>query len=210
MARGKFITLEGIDGVGKSSLVPHVNEQLGTYGFKTLITREPGGTPVAEAVREILLLNWDEEFAPATELLLMFAARSQHVKEVIEPALNMGVWVICERFSDASYAYQSGGRNINAAFIDSLAELVHGDYWPDLTLYLDVDVELARKRRLDSEDDRIEGAGLEFFRKARERYRELASRTPRIKQIDASRPRSEVKDEVCRLVREFVRVSTSK
>lgn len=210
MARGKFITLEGIDGVGKSSLVPHVNEQLGTFGFKTLITREPGGTPVAEAVREILLLNWDEEFAPATELLLMFAARSQHVKEVIEPALNMGVWVICERFSDASYAYQSGGRNINAAFIDSLAELVHGDYWPDLTLYLDIDVELARKRRLDSEDDRIEGAGLEFFRKARERYRELASRTPRIKQIDASRPRSEVKDEVCRLVREFVKVSTSK
>lgn len=210
MARGKFITLEGIDGVGKSSLVPHVNEQLGTFGFKTLITREPGGTPVAEAVREILLLNWDEEFAPATELLLMFAARSQHVKEVIEPALNMGVWVICERFSDASYAYQSGGRNINAAFIDSLAELVHGDYWPDLTLYLDIDVELARKRRLDSEDDRIEGAGLEFFRKARERYRELASRSPRIKQIDASRPRSEVKDEVCRLVREFVKVSTSK
>ena len=140
----------------------------------------------------------------------MFAARSQHVKEVIEPALNMGVWVICERFSDASYAYQSGGRNINAAFIDSLAELVHGDYWPDLTLYLDIDVELARKRRLDSEDDRIEGAGLEFFRKARERYRELASRTPRIKQIDASRPRSEVKDEVFRLVQEFVKVSTSK
>ncbi|MDE0093415.1 MAG: dTMP kinase [Gammaproteobacteria bacterium] len=210
MANGKFITLEGIDGVGKSSLVPCVNELLGTYGFKTLITREPGGTPVAEAVREILLLKWDEEFAPATELLLMFAARSQHVTEVIAPALNRGVWVICERFSDASYAYQSGGRNINAAFIDSLAELVHGDYWPDLTLYLDVDVELARKRRLDSEDDRIEGAGLEFFRKARERYRELASRTPRIKQIDASRPRSEVKDEVCRLVREFVRVSTSK
>ncbi|MDE0646270.1 MAG: dTMP kinase [Gammaproteobacteria bacterium] len=210
MAKGKFITLEGIDGVGKSSLVPHVNELLGTYGFKTLITREPGGTPVAEAVREILLLNWDEEFAPATELLLMFAARSQHVTEVIEPALNMGVWVICERFSDASYAYQSGGRNINAAFIDSLAELVHGDYWPDLTLYLDIDIELARKRRLDSEDDRIEGAGLEFFRKARERYRELANRTPRIKQIDASRPLSEVKDEVCRLVREFVKVSTSK
>ncbi len=210
MAKGKFITLEGIDGVGKSSLVPHVNELLGTYGFKTLITREPGGTPVAEAVREILLLNWDEEFAPATELLLMFAARSQHVTEVIEPALNMGVWVICERFSDASYAYQSGGRNINAAFIDSLAELVHGDYWPDLTLYLDIDIELARKRRLDSEDDRIEGAGLEFFRKARERYRELTNRTPRIKQIDASRPLSEVKDEVCRLVREFVKVSTSK
>jgi len=209
MAKGKFITLEGIDGVGKSSLVPHVNELLGTY-VKTLITREPGGTPVAEAVREILLLNWDEEFAPATELLLMFAARSQHVTEVIEPALNMGVWVICERFSDASYAYQSGGRNINAAFIDSLAELVHGDYWPDLTLYLDIDIELARKRRLDSEDDRIEGAGLEFFRKARERYRELTNRTPRIKQIDASRPLSEVKDEVCRLVREFVKVSTSK
>ena len=210
MANGKFITLEGIDGVGKSSLVPCVNELLGTYGFKTLITREPGGTPVAEAVREILLLKWDEEFAPATELLLMFAARSQHVTEVIAPALNRGVWVICERFSDASYAYQSGGRNINAAFIDSLAELVHGDYWPDLTLYLDIDVELARERRLDSEDDRIESAGLEFFRKARERYRELANRTPRIKQIDASRPLSEVKDEVCRLVREFVRVSTSK
>ncbi|MXX95315.1 MAG: dTMP kinase [Gammaproteobacteria bacterium] len=210
MANGKFITLEGIDGVGKSSLVPCVNELLGTYGFKTLITREPGGTPVAEAVREILLLKWDEEFAPATELLLMFAARSQHVTEVIAPALNRGVWVICERFSDASYAYQSGGRNINAAFIDSLAELVHGDYWPDLTLYLDIDVELVRKRRLDSEDDRIESAGLEFFRKARERYRELANRTPRIKQIDASRPLSEVKDEVRRLVREFVKVSTSK
>lgn len=210
MANGKFITLEGIDGVGKSSLVPYVNELLGTYGFKTLITREPGGTPVAEAVREILLLNWDEEFAPATELLLMFAARSQHVTEVITPALNTGVWVICERFSDASYAYQSGGRNIKAAFIDSLAELVHGDYWPDLTLYLDIDVELARTRRLELEDDRIEGAGLDFFRKARERYRELANRTPRIKQIDASRPLSEVKDEVCRLVREFVKVSTSK
>lgn len=210
MANGKFITLEGIDGVGKSSLVPYINELLGTYGIKTLSTREPGGTPVAEAVREILLLNWDEEFAPPTELLLMFAARSQHVTEVIAPALNSGVWVICERFSDASYAYQSGGRNIKATFIDSLAELVHGDYWPDLTLYLDIDVELARKRRLDMEDDRIEGAGLDFFRKARERYCELASRTPRIKQIDASRSLSEVKDEVIRLVREFVRVTISK
>lgn len=210
MASGKFITLEGIDGVGKSSIVPYINELLGTFGFKTLVTREPGGTPVAEAVREILLLNWDEDFAPTTELLLMFAARAQHVTEVIAPALNSGVWVICERFSDASYAYQSGGRNIKATFIDSLAELVHGDCWPDLTLYLDIDVELARKRRLDLEDDRIESAGLDFFIKARELYRELASRTPRIKQIDASRSLPEVKDEVIRLVREFVRVTISK
>ena len=209
MSKGKFITIEGIDGVGKSTLVPFIEELLLEHQIPTRTTREPGGTPVAEAVRDTLLADWEEEFAPATELLLMFAARSQHVVEVISPALDSGIWVICERFSDASYAYQSGGRDINDNFIDSLAELVHGEYWPDLTLYLDIDVDLARSRRQGLPNDRIESEELDFFRRTRDRYRELARRSERIKQIDASRSIDVVKDVALKYVRQIV-VSNSR
>lgn len=192
MSKGKFITIEGIDGVGKSTLVPQIERALQNRNIQTLVTREPGGTSIAESIRTILLEDWEESFTPAAELLLMFAARSQHVAEIIAPALESGVWVICERFTDATYAYQGGGRTIPDEFIDKLAELVHGNHWPDLTLYLDIDVERARKRRGHLIADRIEKESLEFFRGARLRYQQLAKNHPRIKLVDANHTAAQV------------------
>lgn len=190
--RGKFITVEGIEGVGKSTIVPFVQETLEAEGRKVHVTREPGGTELAEAVRKLLLSEWEETILPQTELLLMFASRAQHVATVIEPTLEAGIYVVCERFSDASMAYQGGGRGIDDAFIESLARLTHGETSPDLTLYLDLDVDESTLRTQNRRKDRIEQEDLEFFQRVRDAYKALAKKHSRIVTIDASRSLPEV------------------
>ena len=194
--RGKFITVEGIEGVGKSTIVPFVRKTLEDEGRTVHVTREPGGTELAEAVRKLLLADWKETILPQTELLLMFASRAQHVATVIEPSLEAGTYVVCERFSDASMAYQGGGRGIDASFIESLAQLTHGQTLPNLTLYLDLDVKQSSFRTRNRRKDRIEQEDLEFFRRVRDAYKALASDHERIVTIDASQPLQEVEGAV--------------
>lgn len=194
--RGKFITVEGIEGVGKSTIVPFVRKTLEDEGRTVHVTREPGGTELAEAVRKLLLADWKETILPQTELLLMFASRAQHVATVIEPSLESGTYVVCERFSDASMAYQGGGRGIDASFIESLAQLTHGQTLPDLTLYLDLDVNQSSFRTRNRRKDRIEQEDLEFFRRVRDAYKALASDHERIVTIDASQSLQEVEGAV--------------
>lgn len=187
--RGRFITLEGIEGAGKSTVIAEIEEQLHRRDIQTLCTREPGGTGIAETIRELVLAPREREsLHPRSELLLVFAAREQHLVEVIRPALDAGIWVICDRFTDATLAYQGAGRGIDSSRIDMLAEWIHGDLWPDLTLLLDVSVEvgLARARKR-SEPDRFEREKNEFFDRARECYNNLATQQPeRFVRIDAA------------------------
>lgn len=194
--RGRFITVEGIEGVGKSTIVPFVQTILEREGRSVYVTREPGGTELAEAVRTLLLSDWKETILPQTELLLMFASRAQHVATVIEPTLQSGTDVVCERFTDASMAYQGGGRGIDGSFIESLAKLTHGETSPDLTLYLDLNVDESSFRTRKRRKDRIEQEDLEFFQRVRSTYRSLASRHSRIVTIDASQSLQEVESEV--------------
>lgn len=203
--RGKFITVEGIEGVGKSTIVPFVQETLESEGQKVHVTREPGGTELAEAVRGLLLAEWDETILPQTELLLMFASRAQHVATVIEPSLRAGTYVVCERFSDASMAYQGGGRGIDNSFIEALAQLTHGETSPDLTLYLDLDVDESSVRTQERRKDRIEQEDIEFFQRVRDAYRALAEKHPRIVTIDASQSLPDVEIAVASALAELNR-----
>ena len=173
-------------------MVPHIRDYLVDRGVKVQVTREPGGTEVAEAVRQILLKDWSETLLPQTELLLMFASRSQHVAKVVEPYLEQGDWVICERFTDATRAYQGGGRQISMKFIEAIADLAHGHLWPDLTLYLDIDVNTSMARTEGRIKDRIEKEDIDFFCRVREVYRVLASNESRVVEIDAGSPLEEV------------------
>ncbi|MEE4298394.1 MAG: dTMP kinase, partial [Pseudomonadales bacterium] len=155
--RGRFLSLEGGEGAGKSTNLEHVVAFLERRGLSVEVTREPGGTALAEEIRTLLLAPRSEPPAPLTELLLVFAARAQHLAERIEPALAAGRWVVCDRFTDATFAYQGGGRQLGSGPIETLAELVHAGRWPDLTLYLDVPPELGLARaRERAEPDRIE------------------------------------------------------
>ena len=192
MPRGRFITLEGSEGAGKSTNVEVAERCLRTLGVDVAVTREPGGTPLAEEVRKLLLSTRDEIVDPLAETLLMFAARAQHVKEVIEPQLAAGRWVLCERFTDATHAYQGGGRGVAAASIDTLATLVHPDLEPDLTLYLDLPVEQALARIAGRQLDRFERERRAFFERIRARYLALARDNARFCVIDAGRPPGEV------------------
>lgn len=199
--RGRFITLEGGEGAGKTTAIETVAEWLEGQGCDFVVTREPGGTPPAERIRELLLDHGTGELGPLTELLLMFAARNENLERVIRPALESGRDVICDRFTDASIAYQGGGRRLGREPIESLAGMVHGDLEPDLTLLLDVPVEigLARISGRGTGPDRIESARAGFLDRVRDAYLEQARRQPgRIAVIDASAGI----DEVTRLVRE--------
>lgn len=198
MSRGRFITIEGIEGVGKSTQMALVVEVLETHGKQVIQTREPGGTLLAEKIRKLLLEHNDEAVLPVTELLLMFAARAQNVANVIKPALEDGKWVVCDRFSDASRAYQGGGRGLPAEFIEDLAQQVHPGLEPDLTLLLDAPIGIGRQRTEErGESDRIETEKGDFFQKVRARYLDLAQRHPsRFTIIDASRSIAEVSAEV--------------
>lgn len=192
MARGKFITIEGIEGAGKSTVLDFIADYLSsTVKIKAISTREPGGTEIAENIRNILLMHphHTETIQPETELLLMFAGRVQHISNCIMPALLSGAWVICDRFIDATYAYQGGGRKIDMNFIKTLDRQLVGQLYPDLTLLLDVPVDVGMMRaegRL-SKKDRIENETLEFFENVRSVYLKRAKDDPkRIKVIDAS------------------------
>jgi dTMP kinase len=197
---GRFITLEGIEGAGKSTLAQFASAWLGRHGIAVRLTREPGGTPLAERVRQIVLERGAEPVSPLTETLLMFAARALHVENVIRPALARGEWVVCDRFTDATRAYQGSGRGVAAALIDALAVAVHGDLKPDCTLLLDLPVSagLARARtRPGASADRFEAETLGFFEKVRAGYLALARREPqRFRIIDAAAPLAEVEQRI--------------
>jgi len=189
METGKFITVEGIEGVGKSTNVAFLREAIEKRGINVLTTREPGGTPMAERIREMLIEHGDEPVPDITELLLMFASRSLHVNNVIQPALAAGSWVICDRFTDASRAYQGGGRGFPQMDINRLAEWVHGDLCPDLTILLDAPVATGMSRAgRRGRPDRIEIERVDFFERVRECYLSLAEAEPeRLVVVDASR-----------------------
>ena len=179
MQRGRFVTVEGIEGVGKSSNIGVLVDIIEAAGYEVLTTREPGGTPVAEDIRTLLKDRGDEPIPEITELLLMFAARSLNVNNVIVPALNAGKWVISDRFTDSSRAYQAGGRGLPMETINQLANWVHGDTWPDLTILLDAPVEVGMARAsMRSNPDRIEQEKHEFFERIRQCYLGLALAEP--------------------------------
>ena len=198
MSDGKFITLEGIEGAGKSSCMTVVEELLRNAGHQVLVTREPGGTPMGEDLRALLLGHKHAGMADDTELLLMFAARAEHLRNKIEPAIRGGQWVLCDRFTDATYAYQGGGRGLDMHRIKLLEDWVQRGVKPDLTLLLDLPVatglERAGKR---SAPDRIESEAAGFFQRVRDAYLVIAANEPeRVKLIDASRSFTEVTEQL--------------
>ena len=192
--RGRFITIEGGEGAGKSTMMSRVANWLESTGHRVVRTREPGGTDLAEKLREILLDRNNISLSDRAELLLVFAARAQHLDELIRPALARGDWVLCDRFTDATWAYQGGGRGLPRDEIASLETLVHGDLQPDLTLLLDLPVELGMKRAARrSQADRFEQESALFFKQVRDAYLERAEAAPeRFAVIDASRNMDEV------------------
>lgn len=202
-SRGLFITVEGGEGVGKSTNINFLEEYLTSRGVDLVLTREPGGTAMAEDIRQLLLKVSDEPVSSVTELLLIFAARAQHISQLIEPALASGKWVLCDRFTDATYAYQSGGREMDPKSVRALEQLVQGELRPDYTILLDAPVEIGMSRaRERGELDRFELEQLEFFQRVRRTYLQLAEESSgRFRVIDASVTLSEVQaqlDKVCR------------
>lgn len=186
-SRGKFITLEGVDGAGKSTHVPAIEGMLRQRGLDVLVTREPGGTPLAESLRSLLL---SEPMDPVTETLLMFAARGDHVRRVLEPALAAGRWVVCDRFTDATRAYQGAGKGVPAALIEQFADSVHAGLAPDLTLVFDCPWEVASARLGGTGRalDRFEREDRDFFERVRAAYLVLARKEPRrVRILDATR-----------------------
>lgn len=186
----RFITLEGGEGAGKSTSLAFIRDYFAARGLPLVVTREPGGTPLAEQVRELLLQKRDEAVAPDAELLLVFAARAQHVARVIAPALERGEWVLCDRFTDATYAYQGGGRGLSRQRIAELEAMVQGGLRPGLTLLLDLPVAQGMARAgARAEMDRFESEQEGFFERVRATYRERAVAEPgRFRVIDASQP----------------------
>ena len=184
----QFITLEGIEGAGKSTQKVALCRLLDANGITYIETREPGGTPYAESIRELLLTRSEDAPSAKTELLLMFAARAQHLETKIIPALEAGAWVVCDRFTDATYAYQGGGRQLPVDWIQSLETLVQGVRRPDLTLIFDIPVEMGLARAdLRGALDRIESEDIAFFERVRAMYQEIASRdTERVMTLDAT------------------------
>ncbi|GAA5523633.1 thymidylate kinase [Microbulbifer aestuariivivens] len=194
MARGRFITLEGGEGVGKSTNLLFITDWMRSRGIEFVQTREPGGTPLAEQLRALLLEHREETVDPTAELLMVFAARAQHLAEVIRPALARGAWVICDRFTDATYAYQGGGRGLDLSLIAQLEQTVQGPLRPDRVLLLDLDPAqgLARAATTGAAD-RFESERLDFFQKVREAYLARADADPgRYAVLDAARPLAEV------------------
>lgn len=197
---GKFITIEGIDGAGKSSQIAHVVELLRGRGLEVVSTREPGGTHLGEKLRELLL---HEPMNLETEALLMFAARREHLAQIIAPALARGAWVVCDRFTDATFAYQGGGRGLDADKIAQLERWVHGDLQPDLTLVFDLapEVAAARLARAGNAPDKFEREQADFFARVRAAYRARAAGDPaRVRLVDADRAPRAIRAEVEALV----------
>ncbi len=193
--RGKFITLEGMDGAGKSTHIPDIIKLLELKGVEVISTREPGGTLLGEQLRTLLL---NEAMHPETETLLMFAARREHISQIIEPALARGAWVLSDRFTDATYAYQSGGRGVLANKVIELEAWVQGDLQPDLTLLFDVPVEVSVARLASARaPDKFERESAEFFTKIRNAYLDRANKNPnRFCMINSNQALDDVKVEV--------------
>ena len=187
-AAGKFISLEGIEGAGKSTLARALEAMLVERGLAVRLTREPGGTPLAERLRALVLERGAERISAEAETLLMFAARAIHLENLIRPTLSSGAWVICDRFTDATRAYQGAGRGVDAQLIERLANTVHGTLWPHRTLVLDLPVEtgLMRARQRSGRGDRFEDEDRGFFERARAHYLALAAAEPvRVRVVDA-------------------------
>ncbi|MEI7842758.1 MAG: dTMP kinase [Gallionellaceae bacterium] len=199
MTKAKFITFEGVDGAGKSTHLEWFANKLKDRGIDLLVTREPGGTPLGEKLRELLLHH---PMHAETETLLMFAARRQHVEEVILPALQRGTWVISDRFSDASFAYQGGGRGVPLQKLEQLEQWVHADLQPDLTLLFDIPIEVARQRLANNVSlDRFEQEQGAFFEKVRQAYLARAQKSPtRFAIIHAETSRDEVQKSLEKII----------
>lgn len=210
MTAKRFITLEGGEGAGKSTCLAFIRDFLAQRGLPLVVTREPGGTPLAEEIRQLLLARREEQVAPNAELLLMFAARAQHLQQVVLPALSRGDWVLCDRFTDATYAYQGYGRHQPMQTIRDLERLVQGDLQPGLTLLLDLPVQegLARAAAR-AEKDRFESEQDAFFERVRQGYRDRAAAEPaRFRVIDASRPLGAVQNQIASVLGQWLAEQT--
>ncbi len=189
--QGRFITFEGGEGVGKSTQITRAAAWLAAEGIEVVLSREPGGTPRAEQLRRMLLERTDEPMPQSCELLLMFAARASHLANLIEPAVTRGAWVLCDRFTDATYAYQGGGRGVPASDIDALVRIVHPQRQPDLTVLLDAPIAVgtarARLRNGAAGPDRFESERVKFFERVRQNYLQRAAQEPaRFRMVDAT------------------------
>ena len=206
MKKGLFITLEGIEGAGKSTAVDFIEDFLTKEGHDVIKTREPGGTVIGEQIREILLKNENYTLTYDTELLLAFSARAQHIQEVILPALSSGKIILCDRFTDASYAYQGGGRGIDASRINLLEKWVQGDLRPNLTLLFDLDVSIGMQRtKKRSDADRFEQEEINFFEKIRNTYLERAKNEPqRFRIINSASSLKSVKEQIITILKDFL------
>jgi dTMP kinase len=199
-ARGRFITFEGVDGAGKSTHIPWLADRLRAAGRDVVVTREPGGTPLAEKLRALVLA---EPMGALAETLLMFAARADHVQQVVAPALARGAWVVCDRYTDATLAYQGAGKGVAVERIRQWADAVHAGMWPDLTLVFDCSYELSRQRLNASRRtlDRFETEERAFFERVREAYRQSALQEPnRVKLIDGSGTPAEIKVKIEKII----------
>ena len=206
MKKGLFITLEGIEGAGKSTVVDFIGDFLTKEGHDVIKTREPGGTVIGEQIREILLNNENYTLTNDTELLLVFSARAQHIQEVILPALSSGKIILCDRFTDASYAYQGGGRGIDTSRISLLEKWVQGDLRPNLTLLFDLDVSIGMQRtKKRSDADRFEREEIIFFEKIRNTYLERAKKEPqRFRIINSASSLESVKEQIITILKDFL------
>jgi dTMP kinase len=205
--KGLFLTLEGSEGVGKTSNLEYIKSLLDKAGIECIVTREPGGTALGEALRDMLLGEDFKGMSDDTELMLMFAARAEHVAQVIRPALQQGQWVLCDRFTDATYAYQGGGRQLDMARIEGLEQWVLGELRPDLTLLLDAPVEIGRQRAgKRSTPDRFEQERDGFFNRVRQTYLDRAKAEPqRIHVIDASGDLASVQGQIDRVLGKYLK-----
>jgi len=203
MTKARFVTFEGGEGLGKTTNLQFLKTYLEQKGISVLVTREPGGTVLAEKLRALLLETQSETISAHTELLLMFAARSQHLTHVIKPALAQGRWVLCDRFTDATYAYQGGGRCVDVGIIQWLEALVQGDLRPDLTLLFDAPVEVGMRRaRQRGALDRFETERLEFFARVRQAYlAQAAAHSERIKIINADQALDQVQAQIINIIK---------
>ena len=203
---GLFITIEGIECVGKSTNTKFISNYLNKRGIKNHQTREPGGTLLAEKIRNILLYKEDEDLTPLSELFLLFAARDANIQQVIKPALQEGRWVICDRFTDASFAYQGYGRELGYETVATFKEIVHANFDPDITFLLDAPLNVIKSRSKLNVNDRFESESDVFFNKVRNGYLKIADRfTERIKVIDASKPIQDVQTQIVEWLKELVK-----
>ena len=202
---GLFITIEGIECVGKSTNAKFISDLLNKKNIKTHVTREPGGTSLGEKIRQILLFEQNDSISPLGELLLLFAAREKHINEVIKPNLEQGKWVISDRFTDASFAYQGFGRGLGFDQVNQLKQIIQKNFDPDLTFLLDAPIDVIKSRRKLNLNDRFESEDRQFFERVRQGYLQLASVfEDRVRIIDATQPIEQVQSEIQSCLLDFI------